>query len=330
VSMAPLGGRVMMEEKDFDHGARFVNKLWNASRFLFNYLDSDIKLKPLAEIDLDLPSKWLLDGLADTTRRVNESFGNYHLNDGVDRIYHFIWGQFCDWGLECAKQALQGADEDKKADVVSVLVYVLDGALRLAHPIMPFVSEELWQKLPHHPDWDRPKSIVVASFPDEKKLNSYSDAKEQWQTVVQMITAIRSVRQQVGIPPKAALDCVAKVDAGLVKVIEESQSYIKSLAHVKSITVSSQCDRPDQSLAAVGKGFECYLPVVGLVDFSKERDRLEHEIKRISKIVDGISKKLTNKNFVDRAPEEVVLQTKEQLENMSGQLESLKENLAAI
>ncbi len=330
VSMAPLGGRVMMDKSDFDHGARFVNKLWNASRFLFNYLDSDTKLKPISEVDLDLPSQWLLTGLSDTAKRVNESFSNYHLNDAVDRIYHFIWGQFCDWGLECAKQSLQSSDEQKRSEVLSVLVYALDGALRLAHPIMPFVTEELWQKLPHHPDWDRPKSIVVAGFPDESKLASYAKSSSQWQAVLQMITSVRSVRQQVGISPKIELDCLIKASDELVAVVDGNQEYIKKLANIKSISISSSQSRPEHSLAAIGKGFECYLPVAGLVDFTKERGRIEGEIKRITKIVDGISNKLKNKNFVERAPENVVLQTKEQLENMSGQLQSLKENLAAI
>jgi valyl-tRNA synthetase len=319
-----------MDVSDFDNGARFVNKLWNASRFLFRYLEPDTKLTALKDLQLNLPNRWLLTEFAETVAKVNHHLEIYRLNDAVENIYHFIWGGFCDWALEAAKVDLNGTDEAKKQATLSVLVYVLDGALRLAHPIIPFVTEELWQHLPHHPDWTRTKSIVIAEFPDTKNVPQFPTDAANWQAVQALVTGIRSTRQQVEISPKEELKALVKSDAALAEVFRAATPWVMPLSNLSSLEVSSSAKRPDQSLVHVGKGYECYIPAAGLVDFEKEKARLSSEIGRIAKIVEGIEKKLSNESFVAKAPAEVVEQAQAQKANMESQVSGLKKSLAAL
>jgi valyl-tRNA synthetase len=335
VNLAPLGGRIAMDVGDFDAGARFVNKLWNATRFLLKAQEDagpDFKIRSLDTFSPDLPSKWLLTELQATAAKVNQCFESYRLNEGVDSIYHFIWGSFCDWGLESAKDALSSNDAKRKAEVLSVLIYVLDGALRLAHPIMPFITEELWQKLDRHPDWEVPKQpfVAIASYPEPNGIPAFPNEAKQWRTVMDLVTGIRSARQQVGLASKQMLKAHIKAIEVLIPAFTDCETWIKRLSNVDEVKVGSALERPDQSLVHVGAGYECYIPVAGLVDFAKERQRLSTEIARIEKIVTGLNSKLSNDNFVKRAPEDVVAQTIAQRDNLQGQLDVLKVNFKAL
>ena len=330
VSLAPLGSRIRMDVSDFDNGKRFVNKLWNATRFLLRYCSKDMQLKPLDKVSLDLPSKWIINDLRNTAAKIDKLFTDYRLNDGVECMYHFIWGSFCDWAVEAAKVALQSDDAEKKADTLSVMVYCLEGALRLAQPIIPFVTEELWQTLPAHPDWHRPASIIIADYPDAKKVPAFAEEGADWAKVQALVSGIRSTRQQVGISPKEKLKAFINSDDKHADLFSANKDFILALANIASIAAGSSITRPEQSLVHVGQGYECYLPAAGLVDFAKEKARLNAEISRIGKIVDGIDKKLSNESFVQRAPADVVQKTKDQRNNMADQRDNLSKNLAAI
>lgn len=329
VSLAPLSGRIHMDVNDFDAGGRFINKLWNASRMVLRYCDPDMSLPSLTQCELDLPSKWLLSKLHHTTSAINNSLENYRLNDAVDKIYHFIWDDFCDWALETAKDALAD-DSQKKQETLSVLIYTLDQALRLAHPVMPFVTEELWQKLPAHPDCKREKSIVISCFPETKSIPVYPTELSSWQSVQSLISAIRSTRQQVDLSPKQKLQAKVKAADELVAVFKESESWVTRLANLSEIDVATTVDRPEQSLVAVGKDFECFLPAAGLIDFDKERARLNAERERLSKLVAGLEKKLSNKQFVDKAPTDIVANTRKQKQNLEQQLSTVESSLKGL
>lgn len=331
ISLAPLGGRVRMDRDDFENGARFVNKIWNAARLVFQHLDSDQKLPKLAELNLTLAEKWLVHRLRDAAERINSNLESFRVNDAVEELHHFIWGAFCDWGLECAKTDLASSDPLHKQRALSALVYVLDGALRLAHPVMPFVSEELWTKLPAHPDWGpRPASLCLARYPQSMDIPSFPDESKLWKSVQDIISGIRSVRQQMGLPPKEELPAFIKADAELIKTVSGAEDWIKRLAKVSDISSGVDMKRPAQSLTSVGKGFEVYLPVQGLIDIDKEVKRLENEEQRLSKILTGLCSKLDNANFVSRAPEEVLEQTRAQKLNIEEQIKAIKRNLDAL
>ena len=330
VQLAPIGGRTRMSLEDFEAGGRFVNKLWNASRFLLGYLETD---QELVELDLDhigLSGKWLLTELAQTAEKMDKALSSYRLNDSADLVYHLIWGSFCDWGLETAKTALSSGDQKIKNETLSLLVFILDGILRLASPIMPFVTEEIWQKLPHHPAWDRPVSLAIAAFPTADKLPKFPEEAQAWSKVQSLIADIRSVRSQAGVPPKAPLQAFVRAPQDLADLFSAASGDICRLANLSAFKVDPEMVHPGQCLAAVGRGYEAFIPAEGIVDIAKERKRLSTEMERISKILKGLDAKLANPNFTDRAPAEILEQTRAQQENMLFQLDSLRRNLETL
>jgi valyl-tRNA synthetase len=328
IHIAPLGGRIKMDAGDFEHGGRFVNKLWNAARFLLRYVEPNAQIQPIDKSRLDMASAWILEEFAVQVEKANNQMEQYRINEAVETMYHFVWGSFCDWALECAKENLN--DPASRPQTVSVLVYVLDGALRLLSPIIPFVTEEIWHRLPAHPDWDRPESLVIAAYPDVKKLkHRFENVAATWSTIQKLVVEIRSVRALAEINPKDQLAVIVKTsDTELGKNIESSAGLIRRLANLSSLTLSSE--RQPQSLVAIGPGFEAYIPAEGVINIDKERKRLEQEKTRVSKVIAGIQAKLSNPNFVDRAPEDVIVTTKAQFENMTSQLKSLEQNLASL
>jgi valyl-tRNA synthetase len=330
VQLAPLGGRIRMSVEDFEAGGRFVNKIWNAARFLLGNIKPGSKIKALEPKKLDLAGQWLLHELATTAEKIDKNLEQFRLNDAVDDLYQYIWGSFCDWGLESAKNALTGNDDALKERTISLLVYVLDGILRLASPVMPFVTEEIWQQLPHHPNWDRPESLVIAKFPEETTMQRFPEAAAKWKRVQDLISGIRSVRSQAGAAPKTALDVFVKADAEGTQLFKEAEADIKRLGMVKNLVVGIDTARPGQCLVSVGRGYEAFIPAVGLLDIPKEKQRLEGEITRLSKILQGIQTKLNNKNFVDRAPADILEQTTAQKLNLESQVSSLQKNLEAL
>ncbi len=332
ISLAPLGGRVKMEKEDFENGARFVNKIWNAARMMFQHLDAGQKLPKLETLSLTLSEKWLIQRLKETAGKVDAHLASFRVNDAVEEVYHFIWGAFCDWGLECAKIDLAStAKPEDKLRALSVLIYVFDGALRLAHPVMPFVSEELWQKMPAHPNWgERPKSICVAAFPRPETIPSFAAEASQWKTIQDVISGIRSVRSQMGLSPKQELPVHIRVEKSLESTVSAASDWIQRLGRAEKVEVGPDVQRPGQSLTAVGQGFEVFLPASGLIDIDKEKARLSSEEVRIQKILGGIVSKLDNKSFVERAPEDVLEQTRAQRANMEEQLAAIKRNLEAL
>lgn len=332
ISLAPLGGRVRMAHEDFETGAKFINKIWNAARMMFQYMDSKTVLPSLKNMkDLKLHEKWLLNQLRETAMVIDRQLETYRVNDAIETLYHFIWGSFCDWALECAKEDLNSAQAADKTRALSVLVYVFDGCLRMAHPIMPFVTEELWQKLPKHPDWPATKALTVAAYPGETSVPfQFPEESKSWAMIQSVISGIRSVRMQGGISPKTRLTAAVKCNEQVAAVIKSSEAWIVRLAGLASLQVGPQVTRPPQSLTDVGSEYETYVPVGEFLDLDKEKKRLMTEKERLSKIIQGIDAKLKNENFVARAPEEVLLETKGKFAEMSEQLRKVEVNLKAL
>jgi len=330
VHLAPLGGRLRMDKADFEHGARFVNKIWNAARFLLGNCHDTTKLKSLSELNLSAHHSWLLGQLHKTTVSVNEKLEKYRINEAVIETYHFIWNDFCDWGIETAKEALAESDSPQKEEALSVLVYCLDLALRLAHPIMPFVTEEIWQKLPGHPDLERKDSLCISSFPEADKICFDTKAHTDWSKVQELISSIRALRAQGQLSPKAPASIIVRCEPDLLVTFSAQQALIQKMTHTDNLSFKGNAEVEPPALIATGQGYEAYLPAKGLIDLGAELDRIKHEIKRIEKITVGIDKKLSNENFVARAPSEVIEQNRQQLDNLNSQLRSLRLNLDSL
>jgi valyl-tRNA synthetase len=331
VTLAPLGGRVKMSEEDFELGSRFVNKIWNAARFLYSKISAGDKLPKLDPATMSLPQKWLVHELAQTAAKVDTFLERFQINEAVEAIFHLTWRTFCDWGLEFSKEALDKESGHERAMTVSVLSYTFEGILRLLSPVMPFVTEELWQAMPaHHPQWDRPKSLVIANFPDQAAMPTFHVEAQEWERVMELISGIRSVRTQAGVPPKERIEAHVKCDPDVAALLDKTKLLICRLSGLEKLEWTDSNLAIAKSLVAVGRGFECYVPVGDYLDFDKEQKRLENEKQRIARIVTGLEAKLANPSFVERAPADVLAQTREQLSNMSGQLDGIARSLKAM
>lgn len=330
--LAPLGGRVRMEKSDFEVGSRFVNKIWNAARFLFRFLndrDQHAGIKELSS-SLDLPQKWIIHQLHLTAKEVDQLLRRYRINEAVETIHRFIWANFCDWAIEAGKKHLADPEETpEKRTSISVLSYAFEGALRLLHPIMPFVTEELWQKVPPHPDWSRGVSLAVSEFPAAEKIPQFPKESELWEKVQQVITGVRSARQQAKVEPARKLDLYLRIDSKYAQAVKDGEDFFKSQAVVNTL-VLIDAKFEGCCLVSVGSGYEAYLPVEGIIDITKEKKRLEQELKRLEKVVVSLEKKLGSRNFVKRAPEEVILHTKSQHKNLCDQIAHLKVSLEGM
>lgn len=330
ISLAPLGGRIKMSPDDFEQGSRLVQKIWNASRFVLSHLEKDQKIVPFVEDSLDLPTKWLIHEFRLTTAKIHTQLHAYQIHDAMVTLFHFIWRAYCDWSIESVKEVLNSKDQAAKAQTLSVMIYVLDGIMRLSSPFMPFVTEEIWQQIPRHPLWDEAKSLVVAKFPEHKNIASFADEHQQWTKVQAIIGHIRSLRTQSGVPPKESVDAYLRCDQSLESLLKSTESWTKKLAGVEKLYYGKKLSKPPKSLVATGKEFSLFVPVGDYLDFAKEKKRLLVEKNRIEKIIQSLKGKLANKNFLSKAPDEIVKATKTQLSNLEEQQQTLEENISSM
>ena len=308
----------------------FANKIWNASRFALMNM-GDISHD---EIDLNrelaLPDKWILTRLNETIENVTKNTDKYEFGEAGRYLYNFIWDDFCDWYIEMAKIALYGEDEERKQTTRYVLAHVLDQTLRMLHPYMPFITEEIWQRLPHEGD-----SITVAAWP--KVNNDVHDevASELMDKVMAIIKAVRNIRAEVNTPMSKQVNVLIKtVDNKVAEQLEQNRHYLERFCNSAELQIGTDVEAPEQSMTAVVTGAEVFLPLEGLIDFEKEIARLEKELEKWNSEVALVQKKLSNKGFVEKAPEHLVeaerKKEKEYLEKrqmVEERLEQLKKSM---
>ena len=305
-SIESQGRDARLSEKRIEGNRNFVNKLWNAPRFvLMNIGEYDGKAD-LSKLNLAVTDRWILSRLEKTIGYVDSSLERFQFNAVAAHLYKFIWEEFCDWYIELAKPRLLGEDAADKETVRAVLVHVLDNILRLSHPVMPFVTEEIYQKIPGHGE-----SVMIAKYPvsdvasQGKWLNR--NVEDEMEIVMEIISSIRSIRQELGISYSVELRAVVKCQsaAAVAKVLEHKQSIL-SLSRAAALDVSTDAARPPQSATAIHAHSEIYVPLAGLIDIDKEKGRLEKERAKVSKEIEMFDKKFSDGNFVKNAPPEVL------------------------
>ena len=312
-AFAAQGRDIKLAPERIEGYRNFANKIWNASRFVFMNLDDDFS--PNSELltpNSSLADRWILSRLNSVAKDVQAALVDYRFNDVASSLYHFIWHEYCDWYLEFSKPVLyEEKGSASRQATQTVLAQVLETALRLLHPIMPFITEEIWQALPDkvksQESGARGDSIMVSSYPiaDEKLINA--GIERDMQMVMDLILAIRNIRGEMNISPSMQIIVIVKVETReLGDHLEKSAGYAKTLARIKELRIGVSETKPKSVATAVIAGAEVYVPLEGLLDLTQERDRLQKEIAKISKDIEVFSKKLSNKNFVDKAPKEVV------------------------
>ena len=282
----------------------FANKIWNASRFVMMNLEGYEPGAPLADTVAD---RWILSRLADLSARVDEGLDTYEFGETAHALYDFFWNEFCDWYIELAKSRLTHGDAAQRLAVQRILVFVLDSALRLLHPMMPFVTEAIWRNLPLL-EADRADSLMIAAWPSASALSRFADegAEASISAVQEIVVAIRGVRARYGVSPRVVLDVVVKAPEHELLFIEGEAELVRALAGVGSLTASPTADKPDHSAVAVAGSLEIFVPLEGLVDFDAERARLGKEREKAATELGRLVKKLGNKGFLAKAAPEIV------------------------
>ncbi|MFB4166618.1 valine--tRNA ligase [Virgibacillus sp. JSM 102003] len=285
----------------------FANKVWNASRFsLMNMEDFTYE-----DIDLSgeksLADKWILTRLNETIEQVTKNTNKYEFGEAGRHLYNFIWDELCDWYIEMAKLPLYGDNESEKRMTQSVLAYVLDQTMRMLHPYMPFITEEIWQQLPH-----QGASITVAPWPEAKPEFHNETASKEMKRLVSIIKSIRNIRAEVDTPMSKQIKLLIQAeDEATVSELENNRNYLERFCNPSELTISTNVDVPEKAMSAVITGAELFLPLAGLIDFDKEIKRLEKELDKWTKEVQRVQKKLSNEGFVSKAPQTVVDEEKQ-------------------
>ncbi|QDE98278.1 valine--tRNA ligase [Myxococcus xanthus] len=307
----------------------FCNKLWNASRFaLMNMGEFTLDERPLKERPLTLADRWILSRLQRATTEARASLETYGFAEAASTLYQFLWAEFCDWYIELAKGSLYGTDEQAKDSARAVLVYSLDRILRLLHPFMPFITEEIWQKLPMSRSVD---SIMIASYPEPDADLVDEAAEAEMAPVIATIEGLRTIRGESNLSPATKVKAVVQSpDARTRELLERWRAYLMPLAGLSEVEIGAPGTKPPQAAAFVGTNLEIYVPLAGLIDLDAERDRLRKEIARAEQEAAGVLRKLENPNFVAKAPPDVVEKDRARVEELKERKAKLQDHLQRI
>ncbi|MGU9993385.1 valine--tRNA ligase [Ligilactobacillus salivarius] len=320
------GQDVRFSYTKMDAAWNFINKIWNASRFVIMNLDSDVELSLPEASEWQLADKWILSRLNDTVRDVTRLFDSFEFGEAGRALYNFIWNDFCDWYIEMAKENLTGEDGKLKKNTQRILRYVLDQILRLMHPIMPFVTEKIWLSMPHDG-----ASLVVAEYPVEHTEFDNQVAEKDMDNLIELIKAVRNSRSEVNAPMSSAIDILIKTkDDDTRKVFENNVDYINRFCHPKRLEIAADIEAPKLAMTSVITGAEVYLPLADLIDLNEEISRLQKEAKKLESEVTRGEKKLGNEKFVANAPEAVVAKEKEKLANYKQQLAATESRIEEL
>ena len=320
------GQDVRYSTDKMDAAWNFINKIWNASRYaLMNVGDLTADQVDITG-EKTLADKWILTRLNQTIGKVTELFEKFEFGEAGRLLYRFIWDDFCDWYIEMSKETLAGDDEAAKLITRSILVYVLDNTLRLLHPIMPFVTEEIWQSVPHVGE-----SLVVATYPTVHPEQMDEKAAEEMEFLMDFIRSVRTVRNEMNTPLSKPINIIAKVsDAAHYAILKENESYIARFSNPEEFVYGEDVEAPSDAVTSVITGAEIYLPLAGLINIEDEIARLEKEAEKLQQEVDRVEKKLSNEKFVAKAPASVVEAERAKGADYQAQREAVLERIATL
>lgn len=320
------GQDVRYSTDKMDAAWNFINKIWNASRYaLMNVGDLTVDQVDITG-EKTLADKWILTRLNQTIGKVTELFEKFEFGEAGRLLYRFIWDDFCDWYIEMSKETLAGDDEAAKLTTRSILVYVLDNTLRLLHPIMPFVTEEIWQSVPHVGE-----SLVVATYPTVHPEQMDEQAAEEMEFLMDFIRSVRTVRNEMNTPLSKPINIIAKVsDAAHYAILKENESYIARFSNPEEFVYGEDVEAPSDAVTSVITGAEIYLPLAGLINIEDEIARLEKEAEKLQQEVDRVEKKLSNEKFVAKAPAAVVEAERAKGTDYQAQREAVLERIATL
>lgn len=296
-----------------EQARNFANKIWNASRFALMNLEGFTAADIDISGELGTADRWILHRLNETSRDITRLIDAYEFGETGRLLYNFIWDDLCDWYIEFAKLSLYGEDQAAKKKTQSVLAYVLDRTMRLIHPFMPFISEEIWQHLPHEGE-----TVMLASWPTYDPAFENTEAVTEMNLLMDVIRAVRNIRAEVNVPMSKKVELQLKPVSGqIASIIDRNADYIRRFCNTSEYQSSLELTAPDKAMTAVVTGVDMYLPLSGLIDIAQEITRLEKEIQHLNSEVERVEKKLNNPGFVSKAPEKVIEEERAKLADYS-------------
>ena len=337
LAMCGVGTDIHLDHEDlettFAPGRNFSNKLWNAGRFtLMSVGDGPVLALDQAWGDLEVTDRWMLSRLSHTTRAVTAGLERFRLHEAIERSHHFFWGDLADWYLEFVKGRLRGEEgEASRQAARSVLVHVFDGVLRLLHPVIPFVTEHLWDRIPWPEGQTRPESLLVAPWPEPRSEWEDGEAEATLVGFQEIVTAVRRLRKEYGVGEGAAVTVVLSgIPPARRQAVEGQQRSLEQLAKVTEVVYGDPSEHGVGATAVLQDGTELFLPLEGLVDLERERARLRGEIEKLEHQLQGTVRKLQNEAFVSKAPDEVVAKERGKASSFRDQRDKLVEKLGTL
>src|SRR5690554_1827384 len=319
------GNDMRFREERLEASRNFANKIWNASRFiLMNIQELDFGQIKEEELKYTLADKWILSRLNRVITNIDEVFDKYYFGEAARILYDFIWNEFCDWYIELIKPRLyQEEDPEAKKTACYVGSYVLERILRLLHPVMPFITEEIWQQLP-----DTGESIMMADWPESAQDEIDPEIENKMELIMEVIRAIRNIRNEMKVNPGRKIKAILNTPAEQELVLKEGLDYVKDLARIKEIELlKGLSEKPGKSSTAIVNGVEVILPLEGMVDIEKEIERLKMEVKELVNEIERASSKLNNKGFVNKAPVELVERERQKLKKFKEKKSKLEKRV---
>jgi valyl-tRNA synthetase len=328
IMLSSEGQDINLSESHFEIGRNFSNKIWNAYRFIALNLDEPKDNFQDFVDDYQLADRWILSRLQDTIEDVTKNMEKYRINDSLSAVYHFFWHEYCDWYLELIKPRLN-ADKSarERATVLSISVHVMKTCMNLLHPYIPFITEEITNRL----NSQNESSCVISEWPQFVPGLIDKPVEQDMRFIQEVISAIRNVRSEMNVPPGSNADLKFKTKNKMfANNIETYADYIRQLARISNITQMKKSAPRDVAAMAVVEDVELFIPLEGLIDLELEKKRLDKEITRLETRVQELSKKLRNEQYLEKAPEIVVQQDRDKLKNFSEKLDKLKQNLSQL
>jgi valyl-tRNA synthetase len=307
--LAAQGQDVLVDKESFKFGSKFANKIWNASRYLLMNLEGKTII-PLALIQLKDVDRWIFHRLNEAVKRVRDAVPQYRFNEAAQAVYEFFWNDFCDWYIEASKLSLYSDDQKEKDRAISLLVHVLEESMRLLHPFLSFITEEIYQKLPKH--GPQGESIINAPYPEVRQEREDEDIALKFASLQDCIRSVRTLRSEFTIPPEKKIRVTVKTDPGFASssFFASQRSVVESLAGIGELSFTET--KPDAAggVALPGNGFEVYVFVRDVIDIPKQVEKLGKEAANLEKLIAQTRGKLSNEQFLSHAPEDVVRKEK--------------------
>jgi len=322
------GNDMRFREERLEASRNFANKIWNASRFiLMNLEDFDYRSIKEEDLKLNLADKWMLSRTNEVTQKIDDAMERYSFGEMSKSLYDFIWNEYCDWYIEILKERLyQDKDLQAKKTAQYMGLKILGNILKMLHPVMPMITEEIWQKLPISD-----KSIMVTSWPSYSESEIDKTAEEKMDLIMSVIKSVRNIRNEMKVDPGRKIEAILLAGSSKEAILQEGESYLKNLANIEDLTITESLEeRPQPASTAIVEGVEVILPLEGMVDIEKELDRLQKELQDVEYEIERAKGKLNNEGFVNNAPDELVEGEREKVKEYQEKKDKLLDRIEQL